>query len=88
MFLAALLCGLLTAYYFGVRPGAAAAAVTFGLFLAGALFPPLKIVAYLLVGAGIVGVTAAGAKRPRDPNFARVVDIGKRLVGQVWKKRE
>jgi len=88
MFLAALLCGLLTAYYFGVRPGAAAAVVTFGLFLAGALFPPLKIVAYLLVGAGIVGVTAAGAKRPRDPNFARVVDIGKRLVGQVWKKRE
>jgi hypothetical protein len=87
MILAALLCGLLTAYYFGVRPGMSAAAVVFGLFLAGAIFPPLHIISYLAVGGGIVAVTAIGARRPRDPTFGRVVDIGKRLAGQVWKRK-
>ena len=86
MLLAALVCGLFTAYYFGVRPGAAAAAATFGVFLAGAIFPPLRVVSYLVVAGGIVAVTLVGAQRPRDPTFGRVVDIGKRLVGQVWKK--
>jgi hypothetical protein len=87
MILAALVCGLLTAYYFGVRPGAAAAAVTFGLFLISAIFPAIRWVAYFAVGGGIVAVTAVGARRPRDPTFGRVVDVGKRLVGQVWKRR-
>jgi hypothetical protein len=87
MILAALVCGLFTAYYFGVRPGAAAAVAAFGLFLAGAIFPPLKVLTYLAVGGGLVAVTAIGARRPRDPTFGRAVDIGRRLVGQVWKKR-
>jgi len=88
MILAALVCGLLTAYYFGVRPGAAAAVAVFGVFLAGLIFPPLHIFSYLLVGGGIVAVTAMGARRPRDPTFGRVIDVGKRLVGQIWKRRE
>jgi len=88
MILAALICGLFTAYYFGVRPGAAAAAVTFGLFLLAAIFPAIRWFAYLAVGGGIVGVTAMGAGRPRDPTFGRVVEVGKRLVGQVWKRRD
>jgi hypothetical protein len=86
MLLAAFLCGVLTAYYFGVRPGATAAAATFGVVLAGAMFPPLRVLSYLVVAGGIIGVVAVGAQRPRDPTFGRVVDIGKRLVGQVWKK--
>jgi hypothetical protein len=86
MLLAALLCGLLTAYYFGVRPGAAAAMATFGVFVAGAIFPPLRVLSYFVVAGGIVAVVAIGAQRPRDPTFGRVVDIGKRLMGQVWKK--
>ena len=85
MILAALVCGLLTAYYFGVRPGAAAAIASFGLFLLGAMFPALHLLSYLLVGGGIVAVTAIGARRPRDPTFARVIDVGKRLVGQAIK---
>ncbi len=88
MILAALICGLLTAYYFGVRTGVTAAGVTFGLFLLAAIFPAIRWVAYLAVGGGIVGVTAMGAGRPRDPTFGRVVDVGKRLVGQVWKRKD
>ena len=87
MILAAVVCGLLTAYYFGVRPGATAAVLTFALFLLGAMFPAIRYFAYFAVGGGIVAVTAMGAKRPRDPTFGRVVDVGKRLVGQVWKRK-
>jgi hypothetical protein len=88
MILAALVCGLLTAYYFGVRPGAAAAVGAFALFLIGAMFPPLHLLSYFAVGGGIVAVTALGARRPRDPTFARVIDVGRRLVGQVLKKKK
>ncbi len=87
MILAAIVCGLYTAYHFGVRPGAAAAVVAFALFLAGTIFPPLRLLSYLAVGGGLVAVSAIGARRPRDPTFGRVVDIGRRLVGQVWKKK-
>src|SRR5262249_60681576 len=67
---------------------ATAAAVTLGLFLLAAIFPAIRWFAYLAVGGGIVGVTAMGAGRPRDPTFGRVVDVGKSLVGQVWKRKD
>jgi hypothetical protein len=86
MLLAALVCGLVTAYYYGVRIGAAAAGLTLGLFVVGAAFPAVHLLAYLVVAAGLVGVTALGARRPRDPGFARALDVGKRLLARVWKR--
>jgi len=88
MLLAALVCGLVTAYYFGLRPGAAAAVIALVLFLAGSLIPGLGLVSYVAVGGGLVGVYAVGSRRPRDPAIARALDAGKRLVGRAWKKRD
>lgn len=87
MLLAALVCGLVTAYYFGLRPGIAAALVALGLFLAGAIIPGLAIASYIAVGGGLAGVYAIGSRRPRDPAIGRALQAGKRLVGQVWKNR-
>ena len=87
MILAALVAGLVTAYYFGLRPGIAAALITLGLFLAGAIIPGLGLISYVAVGGGLVGVYALGSRRPRDPAIGRALDAGKRLVGRAWKKR-
>ncbi len=87
MLLAALVCGLVTAYYFGIRPGAAAAVIALGLFLLGALIPGLTVASYLAVGGGLAGVYVAGSRRPRDPAIGRAVDAGKRLVGRAWRNR-
>ena len=86
MILAALLCGLITAYYFGLRPGVAAALLALGLFLAGAIVPGLGLISYVAVGGGLVGVYAIGSRRPRDPTIERAVKAGKRLAGKAWKK--
>ena len=87
MVLAALICGLVTAYYFGLRPGVIAAALALALFLAGAIIPGLGLISYVAVGGGLVGVYALGSRRPRDPAIGRALDAGKRLVGKAWKKR-
>ncbi len=87
MILAARVCGLITAYYFGLRPGVAAAVIAFVLFLAGSIIPGLGLISYVAVGSGLVGVYAVGSRRPRDPAIGRAVDATKRLVGRAWKKR-
>ncbi len=88
MLIAALVCGLVTAYYFGLRPGVAAAIVAFALFLAGAWIPGLGLISYVAVGGGLAGVYAVGSRRPRDPTIARALHAGKRLAGRAWKKRD
>jgi len=65
MFIAALLVGLLVAYYFGVRPAAIAAGATSALFLVAVILPSLAVYAYVLVGAGVVGIMWLGPKRKR-----------------------
>ena len=88
MLLAALICGLVTAYYFGLRPGAVAAVVALALFLAGRFVPGLGLISYLAVGGGLTGVYVLGSKRPRDPALGRAFDAGKRLLGRAWKKKD
>jgi hypothetical protein len=70
MFIAALLVGVLVAYYFGLRPGLFAAAATAGLFLAAAVMPVVAIYAYVLVGAGVAGVVLLGPKLKRPDALA------------------
>jgi hypothetical protein len=87
MLLAALVCGLVTAYYFGPRPGVAAAVVALGLFLAAAIIPGAALAAYVAVGGGLAGVFALGARRPRDPVVGRAVDAGKVLLARLRRRR-
>jgi hypothetical protein len=87
MLLAALVCGLVTAYYFGLRPGVTAALVALVLFLAAAIIPGAALVAYLAVGGGLAGVFALGSRRPRDPVVGRAIDASKQLVTRVWRQR-
>jgi hypothetical protein len=97
MFIAALVVGLLVAYYFGLRPGLVAAGATAGLFLVAAVMPVVAIYAYVLVGAGVAGVVLLGPKLKRPdalasgtgglgPRALRAVASLRRAVKQVSAK--
>lgn len=87
MLLAALVIGLLTAYYFGVRHGIWAAGVAAGLFFVAAVMPPLKIVAYLLVAAGIVAIYAVGPRHGPSPASRTAVAQARRLARRFLSRR-
>jgi hypothetical protein len=70
MLIAALLVGLLVAYYFGLRPGMVAAGATAGLFLLAAVVPGAAAYAYVLVCAGVAGVIWLGPKLKRPDALA------------------
>jgi hypothetical protein len=70
MFLAALVVGLLVAYYFGVRPGMIAGGATAALFLLAVVVPPVATYAYLVVCAGVAGVVLLGPKLKRPDALA------------------
>jgi hypothetical protein len=89
MLIAAILVGLLTAYYLGVRAGGVAAAATAGLCLLAALFPPLKLIAYALVGVGVAGVCLVGPHHQRPETKQQVQDLfkwGRRAFGYLKRK--
>ncbi len=73
MFIAALLVGLLVAYYFGVRPGMIAAGATAGLFLLAAVMPGAAAYAYVVVCAGVAGVIWLGPRLKRPDALASSV---------------
>jgi hypothetical protein len=87
MLLAALVVGLLTAYYFGVRHGIWAAGATAGLFFVAAVVPPLKLLAYGLVAAGIVAIYAVGPGRGPSPSSRMAVNQARRLVRRFLNRR-
>ena len=97
MFIAALVVGLLVAYYFGLRPGLVAAGATAGLFLVAAVMPVVAIYAYVVVGAGVAGVVLLGPKLKRPdalasgagglgPGALRAIASLRRAVKQVSAK--
>jgi hypothetical protein len=89
MLLAAILVGLLTAYYLGVRAGIVAAAAAAGLFLIAALVPPIKLIAYALVGVGVAGVCLVGPHHQRPETKEQVKDLlkwGRRAFGYLKRK--
>jgi hypothetical protein len=89
MLIAAILIGLLTAYYLGVRAGMVAAGAAAGLFLIAALMPPLKLVAYALVGVGVAGVCLVGPHHQRPETKAQVQELfkwGRRAFGYLKRK--
>jgi hypothetical protein len=89
MILAALAVGLLTAFYFGPRPGVIAAAATALLCLVAAIIPGAKLLAYAILGAGLVGVCFVGPSRrkPGAPGPYAMFLKAKRTAEQLWKSR-
>jgi hypothetical protein len=80
MILAALIIGLLTAYYFGVRAGSAAAGVALGLFLLVAFIPAAKLPVYVLVAAALIALFYVGP-RTTPPDDATQL---RRVIAGLW----
>lgn len=80
MILAALFIGLLTAYYFGIRTGSAAAGAALGLFLLAAVAPAAKLLVYGLIAAAVVAVFVIGP-RTTPPDDATQF---RRVISGLW----
>jgi hypothetical protein len=86
MLIAALLVGLLTAYYFGVRQGMAAAGATAVLFLVAMVAPHLAIFAYGAVGVGVGVLCIVGPKLRRKGTPAHVTFAARAGVAEVMRR--
>ena len=83
MIVAAILVGLLVAYYLGLEKGGVAAAATAALFLCAAAFPQSKMVVYVIVGAGVAAVSLLGPSVQTEETrrgFAKWRKQGERLI--------
>ncbi len=80
MILGAFVIGALTAYYFGIRLGAYAAAGAAGLFVIGNVMPGILFWSYGLVGLYLTGVLVIGPRLPgrkeNKADFLRVARSG------------
>jgi hypothetical protein len=82
MIVAALVIGLLTAYYFGVKHGAAAAiAATVG-FLASMIIPGTTLYIYAGIALFTSGILFAGPRWGRPSAKTNFLRVGKR--GATW----
>ena len=86
MLIAAALVGLLTAYYFGLRPGMVAAGVTAALFLVATMAPNLAIFAYGAVGVGVGALCIVGPKLRRKGTPAQVSFAARAGVAEVMRR--
>jgi hypothetical protein len=86
MIVAAILVGLLAAWYLGLRAGGIAACVSAGLFLLAMIAPKLAWPIYLIVGAG-VGILIFAGPRLAPPEDARVFRQGLRRVARLVRRR-
>jgi hypothetical protein len=80
MILGSLVIGAITAYYFGLRAGAFAAAGAAGLFVMGIVMPSKLLYAYGFVGVFVVGVLTIGPRLPgrqeKKADFLRIARMG------------
>ena len=86
MLIAAALVGLLTAYYFGLRPGMVAAGATAALFLVAMVAPHLAIFAYGAVGVGVGAVCVVGPKLRKKGTPAQVSFAARAGVAEVMRR--
>ena len=84
MLLAALVFGALTAYYFGLRVGAWAAAATFALSLLVLVMPRYTLPFYGGLALAAVAVWQIGSRRQRPPDAVLAVRWVRRGVGRAW----
>jgi hypothetical protein len=86
MLIAAALVGLLTAYYFGLRPGMAAAGATAALFLVAAVAPNLAIFAYGAIGVGVGVLCILGPKMRRKGTPSQMTFAARAGVAEVMRR--
>ena len=88
MFIGAILIGLLTAYYLGIKPGVIAAASSFMLFVVAEVAPPAALYMYGVVAIYIVGLCLLGPRvvKPDEESGARKVRrMARQALGKLWK---
>jgi hypothetical protein len=81
--LATLIVGGITAYWFGLRPGAWAAAATFVLCLAAVFRPDLATAINVLIALGVVVVCLLGPRQERPPDAVRATRWVRGAIGQA-----
>lgn len=88
MLFGALVVGLLTAYYYGLNVGIAAALGAAGLFLVAAVVPGTTMLIYGVVAVFVAGVCWLGPRMSNRDNEVRSAlrRLGKRLLGSLWRR--
>ncbi len=85
MIIAAIVIGAITAYYFGLRVGAAAVVGSFGLFVLGIFMPSKLLWTYGLVGTYTLGVLVVGPRLPgRKESKADFLRLFRKGTGKVF----
>jgi hypothetical protein len=90
MLVAALIVGGLTAFWFGLRPGAYAAGATALACLVAMVMPSLAMWIYVGIGAGVVTVCTIGPRRANPTHAAKATRALRRGLALVktrlrWK---
>ena len=88
MFIGAILIGLLTAYYFGIKPGVIAAAGSFMMFVVAEVVPAVALWVYGAVALFIVGVCLLGprmVKPDEDSGGRKVRRMARQAIGKLWR---
>jgi hypothetical protein len=86
MFIAAIIIGVVCAYYLGMQAGIYGGAASLVLLLIGAAIPALSMYAYLLVAVGLIGVCIVGPRLERSPSNTTVMKGARKVLGKLWKK--
>ncbi len=89
MIIGALLIGLLTAYYFGIKPGIIAAGVSGLLFLIASIVPGASLTVYGVVVVFIVAVCLVGPRMPgakENDGKKTLRRWGRRIMGKIWRQ--
>ena len=88
MLIGALLIGLLTAYYFGVKPGVIAAASSALLFIVADVIPGTALLVYGAIAVFIIGVCLLGPRfvKPEEEQGGRKVRrMARQALGKLWR---
>jgi hypothetical protein len=88
--LAAIIVGLVAAYYLGLRAGGLAAAAAALLFLAAQIVPGLALWAYAIVAVGLIGLFAVGPRLPQNRpdviRFRNGVKVARGAARRLWAR--
>ena len=86
MIIGAILIGLITAYYFGLRNGGIAAGVSFSLFLLALAMPNMLLWIYGFVGVALSFVLVLGPRMPNQKKKkADFLRFGRKATGALFK---
>ncbi len=86
MAIAAIIIGLITAYYFGIKPGGYAALVAAALFFVAALLPGLALPVYGLVVVALVGIFFLGPRVQRPSSSRKYFGLAGRVAKRWWRR--